>query len=230
MSVHVIEPAQHRAARIIGLLYLILMATGVFAEFYARGTLIVPDDPARTATSIVASETLFRWGILSNLITFAGGVPLLWALYIVLKPVDRNLALLAAFWRVAECAAVAAISVSDYTVLQFLTSPHAAHAFDAAELHALARVFIGVQASAYRVAMVFFALGSALFCWLWIRSRYIPRPLAALGLFGALTAGLVTMAIMVYPSLGPVVTPFYYLPIFLFEVTIGFWLLAKGLR
>src|SRR4030095_1120453 len=107
------EQKQRTAARAAGLLYLSLMVTGVFAEFYARGPLIVPGDAAQTARNIAASERLFRLGRVSTLITFAGAVARVVALYVVLKPVNRNLALLAAFWRLAECAILGVISLND---------------------------------------------------------------------------------------------------------------------
>ncbi len=116
-----IDPAQHAAARVAGSLYLILMVTGIFAEFYARGPLIVSGDAVQTARNIAASEWLFRLGIVSNLITFVGDVVLLWALYVVLKPINRNFALLAAFLRVVECAILGLITLNDFAALQLLS-------------------------------------------------------------------------------------------------------------
>src|SRR3954471_7028808 len=88
---------QCKAARLAGLLYLIAMATGLFAEFYVRfpSTLIVSGDAAKTATNIMAKERLYRIGLANNIVTFAIDVVLIWALYILLRPVNRNLALLA---------------------------------------------------------------------------------------------------------------------------------------
>ncbi len=104
MTLRTLEPAQYAAAKVAGFLYLFTMATANFAEFYARGRLIVFGDAVQTAKNIAASERLFRLGIVSNLITFASVVILVAALYFVLKPINRNVALLAAFWRLAESA------------------------------------------------------------------------------------------------------------------------------
>ena len=78
-----IEPSQRTAAKVVGAFYLLMMVTGVFAEFYARGRLIVPADAGQTARNIMASERLFRLGTVSDLITFAGDVILVVALYVV---------------------------------------------------------------------------------------------------------------------------------------------------
>lgn len=65
----------------------------------------------------------------------------------------------------------------------------------------------------------------------WLRSGYIPKALAALGIFGSVVIGACTFAFIVFPGLAKVVTVTYYAPpIFLFELTMGFWLLLVGLR
>jgi hypothetical protein len=87
MTHRTIEPSQHTAAKVAGFLNLLMMGTGIFAEFYARGSLIVPGDALRTAKNIAASERLFRIGTVSDLIAFTGDVLLIWALYVVLKPI-----------------------------------------------------------------------------------------------------------------------------------------------
>jgi hypothetical protein len=70
-------------------------------------------------------------------------------------------------------------------------------------------------------------LGSTVFAYLWFTSRYIPRALAAFGIFASLVVTVVTPAIMAFPALGAVPIPVYFAPIFIFEVSLGFWLLLK---
>ncbi len=230
MTRRTIEPAQQTAAKVAGFLYLFTMVTASFAEFYARGRLIVSGDAARTARNIVASERLFRIGAVSNLITFAAVVPLVVALYVVLKPISRSVALLAAFWRLAECSIFALIILNDFVALQFLSGADYLRAFDAKQLQALAYTFVGVHDAGYLMGLVFFGLGSTVFAYLWFKSRYIPRGVAALGIFSSLVVAIVTLAIMVFPSLAAVVIPVYFAPIFIFEVGLGLWLLVKGIR
>ncbi len=230
MTRRTIEPAQQTAAKVAGFLYLFTMVTASFAEFYARGRLIVSGDAARTARNIVASELLFRIGAVSNLITFAAVVPLVVALYVVLKPINRSVALLAAFWRLAECSIFALIILNDFVALQFLSGADYLRAFDAKQLQALAYTFVGVHDAGYLMGLVFFGLGSTVFAYLWFKSRYIPRGVAALGIFSSLVVAIVTLAIMVFPSLAAVVIPVYFAPIFIFEVGLGLWLLVKGIR
>jgi hypothetical protein len=225
-----LEPAQHTAAKVAGFLYLFTMVTANFAEFYARGRLIVFGDAAQTVKNIAASERLFRLGIVSNLITFASVVILVVALYVVLKPINRNVALLAAFWRLAECAIFALITLNDFVALRLLSGADYLRAFDTQQLQALAYTFVGMHDAGYLIALVFFGLGSTVFAYLWFKSRYIPQWLAALGIFSSLLVAIVTLGIMVFPGLAAVVIPVYFAPIFIFEVTLGLWLLIRGMR
>lgn len=222
-----IEPAQRTAARIAGLFYLLMLVTSIFAEFFARGPVIVPGDAAKTAGNIAAHELLFRLGTVSNLITYTGDVVLIWALYIVLRPVNRNVAVLAAFWRIAECSVLGVITVNDFAALRLLSGAGYLKTFDQRQLQTLARLFLSVQGSGYLVGLLFFGLGSTVFAWLWLKSRYIPRALAGWGIFSSLVVVGVALAIMVFPSLAAVVFPACFLPILIFEVTMGFWLLLK---
>jgi Domain of unknown function (DUF4386) len=96
------EAAQARAARLAGAMYLIAMATAIFGESFVRGSLIVRGDATKTAENIIGSERLFRVGIAADLATFTGVVVLIWALYVLLRPVHRNLAVLAVFLRLSE--------------------------------------------------------------------------------------------------------------------------------
>jgi len=229
MTLRTIESAQHTAAKVAGFLYLFTMVTANFAEFYARGRLIVDGDAVRTAKNMAASERLFRFGTVSNLITFASVVILLLALYVVLKPINRNVALLAAFWRLAECSIFALITLSDFVALRLLSGADYLRAFDTQQLQALAYTFVRAHDAGYLIGLVFFGLGSTVFAYLWFKSRYIPRALAAWGIFSSLVVAIVTLAIMVFPSLAAVVIPIYFVPIFIFEVTLGIWLLVKGI-
>src|ERR1041385_9248584 len=114
-------PAQHSAAKIIGIIYPIQMATGIFGEVFVRGQLIAREDPARTAENIVASEQLFRLSIAGDLLTYILVMVLTWALYVLLRPVNRHLALLGAFFRLSELAVLCVAAVNSLIVLRLLS-------------------------------------------------------------------------------------------------------------
>ena len=227
-----IEPdaIQRRWARVVGFSYVFALVPAVFAELYISGRL-VSDNAVLTAQNIIAHERLFRIGIASNLLVFAAVVLLVTALYIVLERVNRRLALVATFFRLIETTIYIVAALNDFSVLRLLSGASYLTTVNSAELAALARVSIGAHSSAYGVALLLFGFGSPVFCYLWLKSGYIPRPLAMFGLLASVWIGICSFAFIVFPELTRVITIGYYGgPIFLFELTIGLWLLFKGIR
>ena len=220
-----LEPAQRSAAKVAGSIYLIAMATSIFAELYARAPLV-----ARGTIDIAASERLFRLGSVIHLITFASDAMLAVALYVVLRPINKNIALLGAFWRLADCAILAVNMLNDFVVLRLLSGADYLRAFDTKQLQALARLFYSVEGAGFQIGFVFLGLGSAVFSYLWLQSRYIPRALAAWGIFASLVLAMVELAILLFPGLAAVVGMAFMAPMGIYEVGLGLWLLVKGLR
>jgi Domain of unknown function (DUF4386) len=228
MTTQNIDESQRKAARVVGFMYLLMMMTALFAELYVPSRLVVAGNAAETARNIMASERLFRIGIASDLITFAGDVVLVVALYVLLKPINQSLALLAAFWRLAECAIFGVFALNGIVVLLLLSGADYLQTFRADQLQALARLFVSTHGAGYRIGGIFFGLGSTVFSYLLFKSRYIPRALAAWGIFSSLLVLTSLFAILIFPDYLKVLTPGYYLPIIIFEVTTGLWLLVKG--
>jgi hypothetical protein len=215
----------------VGFSYLFALAPAVFAEFYVSGRLMVSDNAIATAQNIIAHERLFRLGIASNLLVFAADVVLITALYVVLERVNRRLALLATFFRLIETTILIVAVLNDSYVLRLLSGASYLTTVNSDELAALARVSMGAHNSAYGVALLLFGFGSPVFCYLWLRSGYIPKPLAVWGLLASVWIGICSFTFVVFPELEKVITVGYYGgPIFLFELTIGLWLLINSVR
>jgi len=233
-----------QAAAIAGAAYLITDAGAIFSELYVRPMLVAGGDAARTASNIAAHAQMFRGSLVADLLSGAGVVILNLALFELLAPVHRSLARLAAFWRLVEVAIGAAITVSGFMVLSLVSGSGYAQAFQPRELQALVRLLVAAQASGYGIMLLFFSLGSTTYCYLLVRSRYIPRPLALLALGGSAMVALFVLARMLFPasvaaavaavrglpavalvSLGVIL-----LPILAFEILLGTWLLVKGVR
>lgn len=224
-----VDESQRRAATVVGFTYLFALVLANFSEFYVSGQLIVRGNAAETARNIVAHERLFRLGIASYLLCMATDVALIAALYVILERVSKPLALFAALMRIVETAIGVAATLSSFDVLRFLTGADYLQAINTDQLQALARASFGAYGAAINVSFVFFGLGSAMFCYLWFKSSYIPKTLAALGVFGSLLFGAGSFGVIVFPGLSNILTPTYFVPIFVFELTMGFWLLIKGL-
>ena len=224
------DAIQRRWARVVGFSYLFALLPAIFAEFYVSGRLFVSDNAIATAQNIIAHERLFRLGIASNLLVFVTDVLLVTALYVVLERVNRRLALLAAFFRLIETTILIVAVLNDFYVLRLLSGASYLTTVNSDSLAALARVSIGAHGSAYGVGLLLFGFGSSVFCYLWVRSGYIPKPLAVWGLLASAWVGICAFTFVVFPELTKVINVGYYGgPIFLFELTIGLWLLLKRL-
>jgi hypothetical protein len=231
MTTGTIGESQRKPARVVGFAYLFALPPAIFAEFYVRARLVAFDDAAQTARNIMAHERLFRLGTASNLTVFALDVVLIMALYAVLMPVNRSLALLATGWGLIETATLVFVTLSDFDVLRILSGASYLHAFEADRLQVLARLSISAHADAYNVGLVLAGLRSTVFCYLWLKSRFIPRILAVWGMVASVLMGASAFSFIIFPELAKVIpVEVYGAPIFFFELTMGFWLLLTGLR
>jgi hypothetical protein len=224
-----IEPGQRTAAKVVGFLYLFQMATAVFGQSYVRDQLIVRGDATKTAQNILENERLFRLSIAGDLVTYTGVIVLIWALYVLLRPVNRNLALLGAFFRLAETAVLCVATVNSLVVLRLLSGADYLKTFETSQRHSLAMLALSAQGLGMYVGFILLGLGSTVFAYLLLKSRYIPRALAAWGIFSSLVLALVTLASMVFPGLA-VLGLSYMMPMGVYEVGLGLWLLVKGIQ
>jgi hypothetical protein len=108
MSERPMETSPQVYARIGGLLYLIIIAAGMAGELFVRGSLIASGDAAATAHNIMSSPLLWRAGIAGDLVMHLCDVGLILVFYVLLKPVSRNLALLAVLFNLIQTAVLVA--------------------------------------------------------------------------------------------------------------------------
>jgi len=229
MTVTSIDDSQRKAARVAGFAYLFSLAIEVIHEFLISPRLTVAGNAAETARNILAHESLFRLGIASDLIYSAGTVVLLAALYVILKPVSRNLALLATFWRLIYAVTWVVIALNLFTALRLLSGAEYIQAFGAEQLQALARLHLS-GFDTYYVGLLFYGLASTVCAYLWLKSRYIPRGLAAWGVIASAWCAICTFVFIISPGFSKVVNLWWFdSPMGIFEIATSFWLLFKGL-
>ena len=126
-----------------------------------------------------------------------------------------------------ETATLVAVTLTDFGVLRILGGADYLQAFNANGLQALARLSLSAHFDVYNVGLVLARLRRTAFCHLWFKSCFVPRTLAAWGLIASFLMG--ACAFIISPDLARIVpVDFYGTPIFLFELTMGFWLLLRG--
>lgn len=210
-----ITAAQRVAAKWVGAILLILMATSMFAEMYLlKG--IGSADGAKMAASVAASEGAYRLGFVIHMLTFACDAAMAAALYVVLSPVSLQLAVTGAFLRVAQCTILALSTSVSFVILKSLGDPE------------LVQTLYSLQGAMMRVGWMFLGAGSAVFAVAWWRSGYVPKVLAGWGVFASVLLAAGPVANMLAPGIAP---PMAYMgPMFFYEVPMGLWLLIRGLR
>ena len=231
MTIGTIDRSQRTAAKVAGFACLFGMAIVVFANYWLLNPLIVPGNAAETARNIMAHERQLRLTVTCFLIYSADVVVLLAALYVILKPVNRGLALVGAFFRLVFALMWLLTTLNLLSALRLLGSASYLQVFEADRLQALARLDLAANFDAYYVGLPFFGLASTVCSYLWFKSNYIPRGLAAFGVVSSAWCVICAFVFLIFPDFNKTVNDYWFdSPMALFELVLSFWLLFKGLR
>ena len=228
MTNHTTVASQFIYARVAGLSYLITIVLGIFSVNFIASSLIVPGDGAATISNIVSNEMLFRIGIASEIMMYVLVILLSLALYVVLKSVNKNLALLALLWRVAEAIIGGATTVLSGIIPLLLLNSEAV--FETEQLQALVGLFLDVRGAGLDIVLIFIGMGGTIFCYLFYKSKYVPRTLAVWGILTYLTMLILSFASILLPNITETTKMIFYAPGGLFEIIFGLWLLIKGVN
>ncbi len=225
-----IPDSQQKAAKAAGIAYLFTFAVVVYVNFGIHDRLIVSGDAAETARRILAHVSLFRVGILGDLLYCAGIVVQIAALYVILAPVGRGLALTAALLRFVWVLAWLVMTISLCEALRLLKVVGVGPAFAPEQTQVLARLFLGSRFDDYYVGLLFGSAASTICGYQWLRSRYVPRVLGVIGLLSSAWCVVCALIFLVEPKFADVVNLWWFdAPMGLFEIALSVWLLTKGL-
>ena len=218
-------------ARIAGLLYILIFVSAGFSEGFVRATLIVPGDAAATAANILASEGLFRLGVVSDLIAFSADAIVAVLLYVLLRPVNRTLALVAAALRLVAHPAIASINMlNQFMALQLLTDPEYTTVFSPEQLNALALLLLTAHAYGYLIGAIFFGFHLIVLGYLLYQSELFPAILGilvVLAAFGYLTESFTFLLVPAYESFASTVV---LVTAVVGEIALALYLVVRGVR
>ena len=220
----------NKLARIAGLLYLVVIATGLFAEVFVRQALRVPGDALATLQHIQQSEMLYRAGFVADLCNFAVGLPGVLIMYVLLKPYGKYLAQLAMFFVLVQTAVIAANLLNQLSPLLWGDTGLYLAAFPVAQRAALALHSLNLQAMGYGIGLFFFAFYCIIIGRLLYRSGLVPRMfgvLYALAGFSYLGNSLVLFLSRHFANPW---FPYFMLVSFVGEFGLCLWLIVRGVK
>lgn len=215
-------------ARIAGLLMLVLVALAPFSMLYVPATLIVPGDAATTANNIVSSASMFRLAMASDAAIFLVEIALCALVYTLIKPVNKTLALIAVFARLAMTIIQGLNLLNHFIVLLLLSGAGSVTAFGPPQLHALVGLFLDAHEAGVLIWGLFFGLHLLVLGYLVYRSGYLPRIVGGLLVFVGLVYFVQSFGNILLPDAKAVFTAMGSLGFL--EIAFPLWLVIKGVK
>jgi hypothetical protein len=226
-----ITSIQRKAARVAGLSFLLAITTVIVVNYGINFRLILPGNVVDTARHIKDNDTLFRLNIACNIAYCATLIVLLSSLYVVLKNVNQHLALIASFCRLILVVTWCITALKSLEAIRFLGDKSYLSVFDKEKLQTFAMLDLASGYDAYYIGLPFWAIASSISSYLFFRSKYIPKALALYGIISSIWGLCCAFTFMVYPHFSATVNAGWFdMPMVIFEIALGVWLLFKGLK
>jgi Domain of unknown function (DUF4386) len=224
-----IERSPQLYTRLGGVFYLAIIVLGIFGEVFVRGTLVAPGDPGATAKAIAASDSLWRAGIAGDLTMHVFDLPVIILLYVLLRPVDHGLALLATGLNLIQTAVLVANKSTLLLPLLLHKNAAASAAFSPEQLDALSYVAIQAHGYGFGVGLIFFGFACLCRGYLIFKSGFIPKILGVLLFVAGLSYLVNSFALLLAPALASALFPAILLPAFVGELSLALWLIFRGI-
>jgi hypothetical protein len=222
------ETSPRALARLCGLLYLITIVVGIFDEAFVKGRIVVPGDATATAANLRSMESLWRLGIAGELVMVLCTVVVAFLLYVLLRPVSRDLAVLMTFFNLVAIAVQASYSLRLVEALFPQGRARYLEAFTPAQLDAMASLALKSHALGFGFALLLFGPFFLVCGHLIYRSTYFPRVIGILYQVAGvayLTNGFV---LVLAPRFAGQIFAAIVVPAFVGEASFCLWLLARG--
>src|SRR5207245_5868601 len=230
MTTRTIEQSPQLDARIGGVLYLIIIVVGLFGEAFVRDRLIVSGDTAATAANIMSHESLWRFHIAAELFLLMCAVALLLILYALLRPVSRDLILLAAFFNLVSIGIEAATTMYLLEALFPLGNAGYLEAFTPEQLYAMTSLSLKSHGYGFGVSLLFFGCFCLIVGYLIFKSVFLPKTLVVLIQIYRFFYLTNSFALILSPAVANRLFPAILVPAFIGEASLCLWLLVKGVN
>ncbi len=225
-----VEASPQLYARIGGVLYLIIIVLGLFGEAFVRDKLIVSGDATATAANLKSLESLWRFHIAAELFLLICAVGLLLILFVLLRPVSRDLALLAAFFNLVSIGVEAATTLYLLAALFPLGNAGDLKAFAPEQLYVMASLSLRSHSNGFGFSLIFFGCFCLVIGYLIFRSGYFPKAIGVLIQIAGLGYLTNSFALVLAPTFANRIFTIIAGPAFIGEASLCLWLLVKGVN
>ncbi len=212
-------------ARAAGVLFLFTMIGGFFGEMYMPSRIVVSGDAAATARNIVESSFLFRLGFAAYLVEAICDIALSLVLYVILRPVNRNIALLAAFFGLVSTSVFAVGQLLYFGASLPLGEAEYLKSFTADQRSVLSMLSIRMYGLAAGIFMAFYGIATGVRGYLVYRSGFLPRVLGVLMMLAGLGFIMRNFVLLLAPTY---VSDVFLVPMFVSGLALTLWMLVKG--
>ncbi len=216
-------------ARLGGILYLIIIIAGALGQIFIRGKLIVPGDAASTAGNLMASQSLWRIGIAGDILMHVLDIPLMLTLYLLLKPVNKNLAMSAVLFNLIQTAVLVVNKLNLVAPLFLLGNAEYLKALEPQQLQALAYIPLKLHDYGFGIGLIFFGCVCLIHGYLIFQSGFLPKTLGVLMALAGLSYLTNSATLILAPAYAEKVVPVLALAL-LGELALSLWLIAKGIN
>ena len=218
-----------KTAKMAGLLYFIYFLIHIFADVFGRSKIIVFGDAAATAQNILASEWQFRIGFMSDLLAAVLFLLTAWVLYRLLKPVNKNLALLFLLLNLGGVAIQCFSDLFLFASQLLLNGADYLKVFQADQLQALAMLFLYLYKNGFMIAQIFYGAWLFPLGYLVFKSGFLPKILGIVLMVHCVTWLMTSLQFFLFPGFNAITYVSYPLG-FIAEFGLTLWLLIKGVK
>jgi hypothetical protein len=217
-------------ARFAGVLYLVITVAAIVAHIYLPSEIIVSGDAAATTNNIKESATLFRvGGVGSELIVLLSEVILAVVLYVLLKPVNKTLSLIAAASRLVMTTIHGFNLINYFFAIILVSGAGFLSSFDAGQINSLVMLFLEAHSYGFTIGIAFLTIHVIVLGYLIFKSGYFPKVLGVL--FIAAGAGYLFDSFALLLSSSYETTPGIIAAIIaIAEIAFPLWLLIRGVN
>jgi hypothetical protein len=223
-------PRARRLARIGGVLYLIIIIIGALGEAVVRGSIVVADNATATAANLRSMEGLWRVGVAGEVVLLVCATALAGILYILLRPVSRDLARIAVLFNLV-CIVIEGVAAGSLAqALLPMSNAGYLSAVTPEQLSVMSMLSVRAHTYGFGIALVFFGVECVIIGHLIARSGYMPKAIGMLMQIAGVCYVVNSFALLLSPPLSSRLFLAILMPALIAELSLALWLLVKGVN